>query len=234
MLKYILNILFPEKCIACNKITEANKICNDCWSNCSFITKPYCTICSYPFEFSTHENSICGSCIKQKPKYDRAFSLLKYDDASKKIIHNFKYHDQLHILEYLVDLLVINGKDLLANSNVIIPVPMHKHKLLKRGYNQAALLAMRIAKKTKIHYLPEALIKRQNTAPQAGLDRAEREKKIKNNFSLNLKIKEQLLNKNILLIDDVITTGATINECCKELKKANPKQIYVLSIAKRV
>lgn len=126
------------------------------------------------------------------------------------------------------------GKEIIQQSDVIIPVPMHKYKLLKRGYNQSALLAMKLTSKLQIKYLPQALIKSNNTIPQAELKKDDRIKNVKNSFKVNPKFKESLKGKNILLVDDVITTGATIDECCKTLRKSGPKKIFVLSLAKRV
>lgn len=233
-MKFLLNLLFPNKCIICDNYSSSYELCNECWSNCSFITKPYCFICSHPFAYETDPKAICGACVATKPKYDRAIALLKYDHHSKKIIHKFKYQDQLHILNYLTNLMLNMGKELIEQSDIIIPVPMHKYKLLKRGYNQAALLAMNLAKITKLKYLPQALTKLENSTPQAGLKKEERAKNIKHSFELNEKFTADLKGKNILLIDDVITTGATISECTKILKKAKPSKVYVLAVAKRV
>lgn len=233
MIKSLLNLLFPNKCIICDSYSSQNKICGECWGNCSFITKPYCALCSYPFEYDNDENSICGHCIANKPKYDKAISVFKYDKYSKEIIHKFKYNDQLHILDYFIGLMLNMGKEVIYQSDVIIPVPMHKYKLLKRGYNQSALLAMKLSSKLKIKYLPQALIKTDNTIPQAELKKDDRIKNVKNSFKVNPKFQESLKGKSILLVDDVITTGATIDECCRTLRKAAPKNIFVLSIAKR-
>ena len=234
MIKFLLNLLFPNKCIICESYVSENKICGKCWGNCSFITKPYCYICSHPFAYENDNESICGACIVTKPKYDKAISVFKYDNYSKKLIHKFKYQDQLHILDYFIGLMLNMGKEVIEQADVIIPVAMHKYKLLKRGYNQAALLAMRIAFKKKIKYLPQAILKTNNAQAQAGLKKDERLKNIKNTFELNPKFKEELKGKKILLIDDVITTGATISECCKILRSAKPAKIFVLTLAKRV
>jgi ComF family protein len=234
VIKSLLNLLFPNKCIICNSYASQNKICGECWGNCSFITKPYCALCSHPFEYDNDETSICGHCIANNPKYDKAISVFKYDKYSKEIIHKFKYNDHLHILDYFIGLMLNMGKEVIQQSDVIIPVPMHKYKLLKRGYNQSALLAMKLSSKSKIKYLPHALVKAKNTTPQADLKKDDRIKNVKNSFKLNSKFQESLKGKNILLIDDVVTTGATISECCKTLRKASPKKIFVLSLAKRV
>ena len=122
---------------------------------------------------------------------------------------------------------------MIDQADVIIPIAMHKHKLLKRGYNQAALIAMKIAKLKKIKYLPQAVIKVVNTDSQAGLKKSQRIKNIKNSFKLNDKFINEIRGKKILLIDDLITTGASIDECCKILKLASPSQIFVLTLAKR-
>lgn len=232
MWRYLINLFFPAKCIICESISVEENICTDCWSNLTFITKPYCYKCSNPFNFENDEKALCGYCIMNEPKYDQALSILKYDDYSKKLIHKFKYNDQLHILDYLSRLMLNLGHELIEKSDIIVPVAMHKQKLLKRGFNQSALLAAKIAQKTKLQYIPDLLIKQHNKASQAGLERKERLKNIQGNFQLNKDF--DIKGKRIILIDDVITTGATVNECCKMLRKGKPAKIYVLTLAKRV
>jgi len=234
MWKRLINLIFPARCIACESYNTQADLCSPCWSQLTFITRPYCNLCSLPFAYEDEADSICGHCIKQKPQYDQAISILKYDDDSQKLIHKFKYRDQLHILNYLVNLMSNIGKDIIQEADIIIPVAMYKYKLLKRGYNQAALLAMKIASKNKILYLPQVLIKKKNSPAQAGLKKEERIKNIKNTFELNAKFIKRIQGKKILLIDDVITTGSTIDECCKILSKANPSKILVLTLAKRM
>lgn len=234
MLKFFLNFLFPNKCIICENYANQGKICSTCWGNLNFITKPCCKICGFPFDFDTELDGLCGACIVKPPKYNKAIAVFKYDHFSKKIIHKFKYQDQLHLLNYLTNLMINSGKDITTQADIIIPVAMHKFKLLKRGYNQAALLAMKISTAKNIKYLPQAIIKNENTIAQAGLKKDSRLKNVKNSFILNEFFKEEIKGKKILLIDDVVTTGATIDECCKILKTAKPAKIFVLTLAKRV
>lgn len=234
MWKKCLNLLFPAKCIICDNYNTDAEICTDCWSRISFITKPYCALCSYPFSYESDAAAICGYCIIKKPKYDRAISLLKYDEHSKELMHKFKYHGQLHILAYLVQLMLNMGQDIIKEADIIAPVAMHKHKLLRRGYNQAALLSMKIAAKTDLQYCPELLVKKTDTVPQAGLKREQRLKNIKGSFAIHPQYIGGIKRKNILLIDDTIATGATISECCRILRKEKVAKIFVLTIAKRV
>lgn len=234
MIKSLLNLLFPAKCLICINNKEQNDICSECWSKLTFITNPYCSICSYPFLYEDEKEAICGNCVISSPLYDRSISSLKYDVYSKKLIHRFKYNDQLHVLDYLVNLMINMGRELIEQADIIIPVPMHKNKLLKRGYNQAALLAMRIASKKKLEYIPQLMIKTKNTTSQAQLNQKQRLKNVKNSIELNPKYKEKIKGRKILLIDDVITTGATINESCKVLRKEDPDKIFVLTLAKKI
>jgi ComF family protein len=234
MFSYILNLLFPTKCIVCDGYHSQAEICSDCWSNFTFITKPCCYICSFPFNYDDDSEAICGGCISTKPIYNRAISILRYDSYSKDLIHKFKYQDQLHVLNYLVNLMSNMGKELLEEADIIVPVAMHRNKLLKRGYNQSALLAMTIAAKNKIQYFPQAIIRNNNSIAQVNLTKDQRLKNVKGDFSLNPKFSDLIRGKKILLIDDVITTGATISECCKALQKAGPSVILVLTLAKKI
>jgi ComF family protein len=232
MWQKFLDLLFPRKCIICDSADTQRDVCSNCWQKITFITKPYCVICSNPFNYEEDDQAICGHCVIKTPKYDKAISILKYDEHSKKLIHKFKYQDQLHALDYLTSLMVNMSSDIINNVDYIIPVAMHKYKLLKRVYNQAAMLAMQIAKSKKITYLPQLLIKKNNSSAQAGLKREHRLENIKNSFQINEKLKHLIKGKNILLIDDVITTGATIDECCKLLRTAGPVKIFVLTLEK--
>ena len=233
-IKVIIDLIFPKKCIICDKHDCQNEICTECWVKIKFISQPSCFICSTPFLYEEEKEAICAPCIVNKPNYDRAIAILEYDDASKKIIHKFKYNDQLHILNYIVNLMTNIGKEIFNNIDMIAPVPIHKYKLLKRGYNQSALIAMNIASRKNLPYLPQLLIKSKNTIAQTGLKKSQRISNISNSFKLNHKFYANLAGKNILLIDDVITTGSTINECSRVLKKEGANKIFVLTLAKKI
>lgn len=234
MIKIISDFIFPKKCFCCGEYIDENKLCYKCWKKLNFISKPCCNICSYPFEFEEDEEAICGACIANKPEYNKAISIFRYDLGAREIIHKFKYEDKLQILDYLTDLLNNSISHYAHEIDVITIVPLAKMKLLKRGYNQAALLAMKLAQRHKFLYLPELLIRRKNNISQVSLKKEKRLKNVKNNFAINNSYVNLIKGKNILLIDDVITTGATVNECSLKLKQFQPNKIFVLSVAKTI
>lgn len=232
--KKILNIFFPLKCIVCDTYETETYVCSSCWSKINFITKPYCKICSFPFLYEEDDDAICGSCVAKHPSFKKLTYLMKYDQHSKKIIHRFKYQDKLEILNYLTNLMCTSLKDTKDKIDFVAPVPMHKLKIINRGYNQSALLASKLAKKLNKEYLPDLLIKLKNSKPQMGLSKKEREKNVKNTIRINNKLICKIHNKNILLVDDVITTGSTIKECCKILQQNSCNEIYISALARRL
>lgn len=197
-----------------------------------FITYPHCTHCGQPFEYDQGEETICAVCSKEKPDYTLARASLVYNDYCKKLISNFKYNDQTWLKNHLAKWLYQSFKSYQQNIDIIIPVPLHVARLRKRRYNQSALLATKLHQKTHIPVYYNALIRKKSTPPQARLDVIKRKKNVANAFKINPDYVEYLKNKNVGLIDDVQTTGATINACSKVLLRANVKSVNVFTIAK--
>lgn len=230
LLKKFLNILIPQKCILCNRIVDGS-ICGECWSNINFISKPYCEVCHLPFEYEIGD-SLCLDCAKNRPAYTKAYSVFVYDEFSKPIITKFKYGDAIHFMPHLAK--ILHAKTQHIKADFIIPVPLHYKRLVSRRYNQAGLLASGLGKVSKRYAFLDALIRKKNTPPQAGLIRIERNKNIAGAFGVNPKHAHILKGKNVILVDDVMTTGATIEECAKVLKKCGVKNIYTATIARTV
>lgn len=195
-----------------------------------FISSPCCSRCSNPFPYDLGDE-LCFYCKEEPPEFTKAFAVVKYDEFSDKIIFALKYYDKTDLASSISRLMLPKLKEI-GSVDVITCVPIHSNKLKKRGFNQAALLAKHIAGELNRKVNPSILLKHKETISQSGLTKNERLENIKGSVKINNKYKKDIFRKNVLLIDDVITTGATINECCKKLKKAGAKKIYVLTFAK--
>ena len=230
--KKILNIILPASCISCYKVIQDDKtgVCADCWKELDFITKPMCDRCGFPFDFSIEDGALCAECLAEEPKFSKMRCVFKYNDKSKKIILSLKYGDRVDSVGVLSNFMC-NAADFMDDIDVVIPVPLHRRRLLKRKYNQSALLAKAIAKKCDKKFMPESLIRVKHTKPQGHFTRATRKNNLKGAFKANPA--HDLSNKKVLLIDDVITTGATVNNGVKVLKKKHKNcDVYVLGLAR--
>jgi ComF family protein len=238
MLQQLIDILFPSRCLACEQITtsEGGGVCHDCWGKIDFICDPKCKVFGHPFEYGLagEEEYLCAKCLVQPPPYHRAHSVLRYNEHSKILLHRFKYLDRTHAAPNFVQWMMRVIGEALDDIDVITAVPLHKWRLLRRLYNQSNILARIIAQHSHKKFCPELLIRKKYTLPQSGLTRAQRKQNVMGVFELNHKISSQLKGKNILLIDDAMTTGATINSCTRKLLEANCNRVEVLTLAKTV
>ena len=232
-----INTLLPPRCLKCGKVLSLqNGLCADCFNKIHFISEPMCYRCGRPFASEMHLKSgakhICGSCLKEKrPLFTIRRSAFMYDDESKNLILDFKFKDKTFYAQTLANMMLIAGKDIWAlNPDMILPVPIHRLRLLKRRYNQSAVLVKYLSAKTGIAADYETLDRHENTIPQVQLSGQARRKNLKNAFAVI--VPDKIKGKKIVLIDDVETTGSTLNECAKVLKKAGADKIYALTAAR--
>ncbi len=148
--KKILNIILPASCISCHKVIQDDEtgVCAECWKELDFITKPMCDRCGFPFDFAMEDGTLCAECIQEEPKFKQMRSVFKYNAKSKKIILALKYGDRTDAVNVLANFMIKSGKDFINDIDVVIPVPLHRRRLLQRKYNQSALLAKAISLKT--------------------------------------------------------------------------------------
>lgn len=200
----------------------------------SFISEPFCRVCGLPFEYEVGVEALCGDCLHRMPAFSRARAVFRYDPASRRLVFRLKYHDQTALAATLGPWLASAGQELLSACDVTLPVPLHYRRYLWRRYNQAALLARIIADAAGKPCLPDALIRTRATAQQTGLSRKEREMNVRDAFAINPRHAERLKNARVLLVDDVFTTGATLNACADTLLESGAGTVAVLTLARRV
>lgn len=228
--KTIIDYILPPRCFSCKELTFCNDgFCAPCFNKLNFVTTPHCSICGYALTISVLDNMICGKCLFEKPVYDKARSLLKFDQNSQKLIHNFKYYDDTSAAELFAKLLYTKYKTELFDIDYIVPVPMHKLKRLIRMYNQAQILAKELSLISSKPLRNDILNKTKFTKSQARLSKIERQRNLIDSIKIRSNI--NLKDKSILIVDDVMTTGSTVSKCAQILKKAGAKKIYIVTIA---
>lgn len=232
-LQKMLDLLLPPRCLGTGEIVDRQGMISPAfWSQLNFIDTPYCRTCGLPFPFATPEGTLCAACIETEPAFDTARAAVVYGDASRQMILDFKYGDRLHAADTFLPWLVRAGGEMLAETDIILPVPLHRRRLWQRRFNQSALLAQKLARACGKTYMPEGLVRRRHTLPQKGLSRKERHQNVKNAFAVHPSAQARLTGKAVMLIDDVFTSGATLNECARILKKAGAGKVFVLTVAR--
>jgi ComF family protein len=227
-----LDLLLPPVCLSCNERTlRQGALCSTCWQGLHFLSPPQCALCGFPFGYDLGPEALCAACAARPPAYDRARAALAYDDASRPLVTRFKYGDRLEGRALFARLMAHAGEPLLRGADFILPVPLHPLRLLKRRFNQAAILAQTLAAETGVPCRPDVLRRTRRTPPQVGLSPAGRQRNVAHAFA----VREGLVKGSaVVLIDDVLTTGATAEACAKVLRRAGALRVDVLTLARVV
>jgi len=238
----MLDAVLPPLCLSCNEIVGApGALCPSCWQGFSFISAPHCACCGTPFAEDLGAEALCAACLARRPRYRRARAALVYDDESRRLVLPFKHGDRTDIARACGGWMARAGADLLSSADLVAPVPLHWRRLLMRRYNQAVLLArvvVRAATATDpgrdLLLAPELLRRRRWTGSQAGLKAKERRRNVREAFDIHPKWQPQVAGKTVLLVDDVLTTGATVEACARALERGGAKAVDVLTLARVV
>jgi len=233
LLSAALDTLLPPRCLATGEIVEADGLVSaNVWPQLQFIEAPFCRLCGLPFSFAVAGDSLCAPCLEYPPVFDAARAPVVYNDISRQMILSFKYGDRLHAVKTFAPWMRRAGAELIAAADILVPVPLSGRRLRERRFNQSALLAQEIARGTGKGYSPDLLLRTRHTPPQQGLNYKERSLNVRGAFALNEKRKAALSGMHVLLVDDVYTSGATLNECARVLKKSGSASVSVLTIAR--
>jgi len=229
----LVNLVLPLRCAKCGvPIAEKGTLCPACWANLTFITAPLCACCGLPFSFAAPGDSRCAQCLALAPPFARARSALVYDEGCRGLILAFKHGDRTDLASLFGRWLARAGTELLADADYLVPVPLHRWRLFRRRYNQAALLAHALSRESGIPVLPDLLARRRATPSQGGLGRRGRARNVAGAFALGRRGAGLVPGRSILLVDDVHTTGATLAECARLLGRAGAAKIEVLTLAR--
>ena len=206
-------------------------LCVRCWGELRFLDDPVCDVMGTPFAYDQGEGILSAEALADPPGWDRARAAVVFDQHSKEIVHQLKYRDWAEAGILMARLMARSGAGLLSEADVIVPVPLHRWRLWRRRFNQAATLAQLIAQQSGIKFLPDILVRTRATAQQVGLSARERQKNVKGAFVVPFEGKTAVAGKSIVLIDDVRTTGSTLRACTAALREAGAARIHVLTFA---
>ena len=230
----LLDLVLPPLCLACRKpVAQQGGLCGDCWGGIHFLDEPCCMRCGHPFASVDQAGMECGACLQDPPAFERARAAFRYDDASKGLVLSFKHADRPGLARYVTPWMARAAAPLLAEADLLVPVPLHPLRLLHRRYNQAALLANALSRRSGVRCIPDLLRRTRRTPPQGKLGRAAREQNVKGAVKLAKTI-DLVREKRILLVDDVLTTGATLGECVRVLRQSGAAAVDVVTLARVV
>ncbi|MGV6802384.1 MAG: ComF family protein [bacterium] len=242
--KWLTDLIFPPQCfLTGQQLQNHGDLSAPSWQQLNFIDAPICDSCGIPFEIGTEHGIICAACLSGQYEkglisakgLDKIRAALRYDDVSAQLVMRLKYGDRTDGVNALARLLALAGSHFLKQERVIIiPVPLHRNRLRQRRYNQAALLAKALARQTGRCAQLDALKRMRDTGSQQGKTAKARHRNVDGAFQIVAKYKERVKGVDVILVDDVLTTGATLKACAKALKRAGAKSVTGLVLARVV
>lgn len=230
-----LRIVYPPSCIACGHATgEPHSLCGRCWTGIRFIERPYCERLGTPFAVDLGMSLVSPAAIADPPVYARARAVARYDDTARTLVHRLKYSDRLDMARALGAMMARAGAELAQECDVVVPVPLHRWRLWWRRYNQAMELARGVAATHRRPLEPDLLSRVKRTSPQVGLSRNQRGENLQGAFRVAEAARPRLKGRRVLLVDDVLTTGATANAASRALLRGGAAAVDVLTFARVV
>ncbi len=228
----VIDFVAPPKCLTCRgAIADPASLCLSCWGKLTHIDAPVCDVLGTPFAYDQGEGAISAAAVAAPPPWDRARAAVAYDEASRSIVHALKYRDTMEAGLLMARMMGRAGVNIVRDADVIIPVPLHRWRLWGRRFNQAAFLAQRIANHFAISCRTDVLYRVKASRSQVGLKADERRKNVAKVFEITPENLGTIAGRRVLLVDDVMTTGATAGSCAAVLKKAGAARVDVLTFA---
>jgi len=231
----LADLALPPLCLSCGKGVGAHgALCGDCWAAVGFIEAPVCPVSGVPFPYDPGPGMVSAAALASPPPYAAARAVMRYSDESAKLIHHFKYADRMEAALAFARWMARAGADLLDGADFIAPVPLHRRRLFSRRFNQSAELARRISGLSGVVFIPDLLERVRATRPQVGLSGDARRRNVAGAFQLGARARELVRGRVVVIVDDVMTTGATVEACARVLKAAGTREVRVLCLARVV
>ncbi len=235
----VLDAVLPPQCLSCGEVTQTpGALCPACWAKVVWLAPPLCACCGAPFEFDPAPREtggvLCAPCLAEPPGFEWARAVFRYDEASRGLILGFKHADRTHAAPSFGQWLARAGAELLVDADLVTPVPLHWTRLAWRRYNQSALLAHAVAHVSGRPCLPDLLRRIRRTPTQGERGRAARRRNVRRAFAVSERYRPFLAGRKVVLVDDVLTTGATVEECARVLTESGAASVAVLTLARVV
>lgn len=232
-LRPVLDFALPPRCPACGVIVDdLGLLCGDCWSSVDFIGEPLCALCGVEIPAFAGEGAQCGACLATPPPFDRARAVMRYGETGRTIAHRLKYGRRVSLADVMAGHMARLLPDCAVENMILVPVPLHRWRIWSRGFNQAALIARKIGKRTGLSVEVDLIRRIKSTPPLHALRRSERTKIVQGAFALAPGANAKMPGKTIILVDDIWTTGATASACARLLRKGGAGQIHIICWAR--
>ena len=226
----VVDAVLPPRCLACGAtVGEPDALCGSCWAALSFFAPPWCASCGLPFPYPAGEGALCAECVRGGQSWDRARAVMRYDKHSRPLVLGLKY-DRTDLARALGGWMRRAGREVLDGTDLLVPVPLHWTRLFARRYNQANLLAHAIHAAGGPPVAPDWLVRRRRTPSQGRLGPLGRARNVRGAFAL--RHGREIRGMRIVLVDDVLTTGATVEECARVLRREGAAFVGVLTLAR--
>src|SRR6202165_3918290 len=232
--KLALDIALPTLCVACREPVDGEGVCAECWAKLSFIAPPLCPRLRLPFVYDPGPDMLSMEAISNPPAYARARAAVRYDDVARTLVHALKYQDRTDLAPAMGRWMARAGRELLDGADVLVPVPLHWRRAWSRRQNSSGALARSIERQSGVKVTSEALRRVRPTQQQIGLSRSQRASNVQGAFKVAAQRQSGIQGRRVVLIDDVLTSGATVDACARALLRAKAASVDVLVFARVV
>lgn len=230
--RHALDLALPPQCLACAKpVADPGALCVACWSGLKVIERPYCEKLGTPFPADFGPGLISPKALANPPATGRIRAVARFDGTARELVHRLKYGDAVHLSRAMGDMMARAGRELLDGQALVVPVPLHRGRLWRRRFNQSALLARAIAASSDAGLALDAVERIKATRPQVGLSAAQRSENLAGAFRVAENGKAEIAGRRVVIVDDVLTTGATVDRLARLIRRAGAISVDALVFA---